>query len=99
MYTGSRELKLRERMLPTSSECARPAAAKDPLLTQRLILELLAGTFLAVQKDKEFVILTHFKDSGVDLHIRYEVRREFAPSIGVSWRQGTVAAPADRPGL
>lgn len=66
----------------------RLAATYDLLLTQRLVLQPKAETSVALQKDNEFGILSHINDSRVDLHLRYEVRRQFAPYIGVSWRQG-----------
>ena len=66
----------------------RVAATYDLLLTQRLVLQPRMETSVAVQKDIEFGILSHVNDSQVDVHLRYEVRREFAPFVGLSWRQG-----------
>lgn len=66
----------------------RLATTYDLLLTQRLVLQPRVETSLALQEDNEFGILSHINDSEVDLRLRYEVRREFAPYIGVSWRQG-----------
>lgn len=66
----------------------RLEATYDLLLTQRLVLQPRMETSLALQKDPEFGILSHVNDSQVDVHLRYEVRRQFAPYIGVSWRQG-----------
>jgi copper resistance protein B len=66
----------------------RLAASYDLLITQRLVVQPKLETSLALQKDNEFGILSHINDSEVGLRIRYEVRREFAPYIGVSWSQG-----------
>lgn len=66
----------------------RLAATYDLLITQRLVLQPRAETSVSLQKDAEFGILSHVNDSQVDVHLRYEVRRQFAPYIGVSWRQG-----------
>ena len=76
----------------------RLTASYDFLLARRLVLQPKAETSLALQKDNEFGILSHINDSDVGLRIRYEVRREFAPYIGVSWRQGFGSRATSLPG-
>ena len=60
-------------------------AEYDQLLTQRLILQPRFNTTIAAQGVEEFGIGqgVNFVEFGVRL--RYEIRREFAPYIGVSW--------------
>ncbi len=86
---------LREDGLPS----ARVEAEYDLLITQRLIL----------QPRFEGVLQGHDSDAGtdaglastqLDIRLRYEFVREFAPYIGFSWTQkyGDVAAQARRSG-
>lgn len=60
-------------------------ATYDMLLTQRLILQPRLETEVAVQDVEEFGVGEGFNNVGLDLRLRYEIRREFAPYIGVSW--------------
>lgn len=66
---------------------ARVTATYDLLLTQRLILQPRLEFSAAVQKDREFEIGSGLVDTEIGARLRYEVRREFAPYIGVSWKQ------------
>jgi len=66
---------------------ARLSATYDALLTQRLILQPRLDTNLALQKVSRFGIGTGFNDIELGLRLRYEIRREFAPYIGVTWRR------------
>ncbi len=64
---------------------ARFEAEYDLLFTQRLILQPRIETNLAAQKVAERGIGAGFNDIEVGLRLRYEIRREFAPYIGVVW--------------
>ena len=44
-------------------------------------------TEFAAQRDDEFGVERGISDVEVGLRLRYEIRREFAPYIGVSFRQ------------
>lgn len=72
----------------------------DVLLTNRLILQpsLEANVFSKDDKDRE--IVKGLSNTELSLRLRYEVRREFAPYIGVSWNQlyGNTADMAAREG-
>ena len=59
----------------------------ETLLTQRLVLQPRFDTEIAFQKDSEFGVSRGVNDVEFGLRLRYEVRREFAPYIGVTFRQ------------
>jgi copper resistance protein B len=66
------------------------------LLTQRLVLQPRMETDVAVQQVKELGIGSGINSLELGLRLRYEIRREFAPYIGVSWQRqfGETAALA-----
>lgn len=64
---------------------ARLELEYDLLLTQRLILQPRLETNVAVQKVKELGIGEGVNDLEVGVRLRYEIRREFAPYIGIAW--------------
>ncbi len=64
---------------------ARLEAEYHLLLTQRLILQPRLETSLAVQDAPEFGVGSGFNDVVLGLRLRYEIRREFAPYVGLSW--------------
>lgn len=66
---------------------ARVEAEHALLLTQRLILEPSAELNLAVQEVKELGIGSGLTDVELGLRLRYEIVREFAPYVGVSWER------------
>lgn len=55
------------------------------LLSQRLILSPRFTTSVAAQEVEEFGVGEGFNDVQLGLRLRYEIRREFAPYVGVSW--------------
>ena len=57
----------------------------DLLLTQRLILEPYGEVNLYGKSDPKRQIGSGVSDLEVSLRLRYEVRREFAPYVGVGW--------------
>ena len=59
----------------------------ETLLTQRLVLQPRLDTELAFQEDREFGVGRGVNDVEVGLRLRYEIRRELAPYIGVTFRQ------------
>ena len=64
---------------------ARLSYTKDFLLTQRLILQGRFETNLAIQKVEEFTTGSGLNNLEFGARLRYEIRREFAPYIGVSF--------------
>ena len=72
---------------------ARLRAEYELLLTQRLILQPEAEINLYGKDDPATRIGSGVSDVQVGLRLRYEIRREFAPYIGVNWvrRMGTTA--------
>lgn len=64
---------------------ARLEAEPDLLLTQRLILQPRLETNLAAQKVKELGVGPGVSNIELELRLRYEIRRELAPYLGVSW--------------
>jgi copper resistance protein B len=66
---------------------ARFTGSYDVLLTQRLILQPRLETLLALQKDEAVGIGSGINDIDLGWRLRYEIRREFAPYIGVTWLQ------------
>jgi len=66
---------------------ARIEAEYDLLLTQRLILQPRAEFDLAAQDVEELGIGAGLSSLELGLRLRYELRRQFAPYVGVSWRR------------
>jgi len=64
---------------------ARFEAEYDFLLTQRLILQPLLETSFAASAEPERSVGRGFNDLELALRLRYEIRRQFAPYIGVTW--------------
>ena len=62
-------------------------AEYDLLLSQRLILQPRLETGLAVQEVEEYGVGQGITDVELGLRLRYEIRREFAPYIGISWNR------------
>jgi copper resistance protein B len=75
-------------------------AEYDLLLTQRLIVQPRLETALAVQQVEEYGVGQGFNDVELGLRLRYEIRREIAPYIGVSWKRklGETADLAEKEG-
>ena len=65
----------------------RFTATFDLLQTQRLILQPRFETDFAAQGDDEFGVDRGVGDVELGLRLRYEIRREWAPYVGVSYRQ------------
>ena len=64
---------------------ARFEAERDFLLTQRLILQPRLETQFSASSEPERQIGSGITNIEVGLRLRYEIRREFAPYIGISW--------------
>ena len=64
---------------------ARLKAQYDLLLTQRLVLQPFAEANLYARADSEHQIGSGLADLEVSVRLRYEVRREFAPYVGIVW--------------
>lgn len=60
-------------------------AEYDWLLTQRLILQPRLETSYAFSDVNEFGVGQGLNGVNVGLRLRYEIRREFAPYVGVTW--------------
>ncbi len=65
----------------------RAVATYDLLLTQRLILQPRVEASAALQQDRAFGVGSGLNETEIGARVRYEVRREFAPYLGLSWRQ------------
>ena len=59
----------------------------ETLLTQKLVLQPRFETEIAFQRDSDFGVGRGVNDVEVGLRLRYEIRRELAPYIGVTFRQ------------
>lgn len=79
---------------------ARLTATTDLLFTQRLIAQPRFELNGAAQKAEEFGVGAGLNSVELGLRLRYELRREFAPYVGISWvrRLGETAALARRQG-
>lgn len=66
---------------------ARVTASYDILLRQRLILQPRIEANAALQADRSFGVGEGLNDTEIGARLRYELRRELAPYVGVSWRQ------------
>jgi copper resistance protein B len=63
----------------------RLEAEYDILLTQRWVLQPTAEINLHGRNDEARGVGSGFSDAGVGLRLRYEISRQFAPYIGVTW--------------
>ncbi|WP_020404877.1 copper resistance protein B [Gracilimonas tropica] len=59
----------------------------DLLVTQRLIAQPRFATNLALQEVEEWGVGSGINNVQLGFRLRYEIRREFAPYVGVSWNQ------------
>lgn len=66
---------------------ARAQGSYDQRVTQRLILQPRAELNFAAQSSREIGVGSGVSDAELGLRLRYEVRREFAPYVGVQYRQ------------
>jgi len=66
---------------------ARLEGDYDILLTNRLILQPTAELNFYAQNDPQRRVGSGLAESELGLRLRYEVRREFAPYVGVSWNR------------
>ena len=66
---------------------ARAEGYYDQRITQRLILQPRAEVNFAAQNSRELAIGAGLSDAEIGLRLRYDIRREFAPYIGVQYRQ------------
>lgn len=72
---------------PSGRTAARFAAEYDLLLTQRLILQPDLGVTLYGKDDPERGIGSGLSSMDFGLRLRYEIRRQFAPYVGVVFDQ------------
>ena len=68
---------------------ARVGAYYDQRVTQRLILQPRVELDLAAQDVPAAGIGAGLNEAELGLRLRYEIAREFAPYVGVSWRRKT----------
>jgi len=64
---------------------ARLEVEYDLLLTQRLILQPRFETNFAIQEVSELGVGSGVNNVELDARLRYEISREFAPYMGISW--------------
>ena len=63
----------------------RATLTRDYLFTQKWILQGRVETNFSVQQVERFGVGRGLNDIEPGLRLRYEIRREFAPYIGISW--------------
>jgi copper resistance protein B len=78
----------------TGDVTARLEAEYALLFSQRLVLQPRTEVNVAFQEIEALGIGSGLSSAEVGLRLRYEIRRELAPYVGVSWRQ-TVGGTAD----
>lgn len=69
------------------SAFARLEAEYEILLTQRLILSPEIEANIFAREDERRGIGSGLSDTEVGLRLRYEIRREFVPYIGINWEK------------
>ncbi|MBA2434491.1 MAG: copper resistance protein B [Chthoniobacterales bacterium] len=79
---------------------ARITVSFDLLLTQKLVLQPRFEGTAAIQSDEKMGVGEGVNETDLGLRLRYEIRREIAPYIGVSWlrQYGETARFAEREG-
>lgn len=63
-------------------------ASYDLFLTQRLVLQPRVESTVALREEADFGIGSGLSSAAFGLRARYELRREFAPYLGVVWERG-----------
>ena len=66
---------------------ARASAWYDQRITQRLILQPRGEVNFAAQNSREIGVGAGLSDAEIGLRLRYDIRREFAPYIGVQYER------------
>ena len=66
---------------------ARAEGYYDQRITQRLILQPRAELNFAAQSTREIGVGAGLSDAEIGLRLRYDIRREFAPYVGVQYRR------------
>jgi len=66
---------------------ARLEAYYDQRITQRLVLQPRAEVNLSAQTMRAEGVGSGLVDAEAGLRLRYEIRREFAPYVGISWER------------
>ena len=66
---------------------ARASGYYDQRITQRLILQPRAEVNFAAQNSREIGVGAGLSDAEAGLRLRYDIRREFAPYVGVQYRR------------
>ncbi|MEJ7777775.1 MAG: copper resistance protein B [Sphingomicrobium sp.] len=66
---------------------ARAEGYYDQRITQRLIVQPRAEVNFAAQSTRELGIGSGLSDAEIGLRLRYDIRREFAPYVGVQYRR------------
>jgi len=74
-------------------------AEYELLLTQRLILQPEVEVNFYGREDRARGIASGLNDAELGLRLRYEIRREFAPYIGVVWKHRREAGDVFPPGV
>ena len=70
---------------PKGNVSGRATLTKDVLFTQRLILQTRFETSAAIQKVERFTTGKGLNNAELGFRLRYEIRRKFAPYIGVTF--------------
>ena len=66
---------------------ARASGYYDQRITQRLILQPRAEVNFAAQSSRDIGVGAGLSDAEIGLRLRYDIRREFAPYVGVQYRR------------
>ena len=69
----------------SGATAARISAEYEWMLTQKLVLSPEVSLNFYGQNDSEYQTGSGLSDVNLGLRLRYEIRREFAPYIGVNW--------------
>jgi copper resistance protein B len=75
-------------------------ASYEQLITQRLVIEPRIDLNGAFQDDTDHDVAAGFNDVEVGVRLRYDIKRQFSPYIGITWRRllGGTASLARRSG-
>ncbi|MFZ1700978.1 MAG: copper resistance protein B [Pyrinomonadaceae bacterium] len=72
---------------PKGNVSGRFTASRDFLLTQRLVIQPRFETKLAIQEVERFKTGKGLNNIDIGLRLRYAIRREFAPYIGITYER------------
>jgi copper resistance protein B len=72
---------------PAGQIAARLTTTRDLLFTQKFIAQLRLEANGSAKRSEDFKTGSGLNDLSLGIRLRYEIKKEFAPYVGVSWKR------------